>query len=370
MMSRWSAIVLGVLLPLLAWSQAEVTWVETTHDFGTILESEGRVTCSLRLVNTGDSALTIIRVRPTCGCTAGDFPHEPIAPGDTAAITLTYYTAGRPGYFDKDVYVYTNAHPSKSIVSITGEVIGSPETLQGQYPVEVGSLRLNSLNALVGELNKGSSRLVYLKGLNTSLDSLVIDIDNSAAAVKGDVLPDTVRPGGTVAFTFLYDTRKASLWGFNSDSLRVSISPLHGNVAQTDCATVYVMAVVTEDFSQLTDRERDEAPVATIDCGERLQCGDIVGSKPVQRQFTIRNTGKRSLSIRRLWSPDPAIKASSNRSSLKKGKTATVTVTIDPRLVEGDVLNSHLTIITNDPQHPQQAVRLVGLLHETENHDE
>jgi hypothetical protein len=90
------------------------SWLETTHDFGTFEEKVKNVTCQIRFVNTGDSALVITNVRPTCGCTASEYPHDPIAVGDTASITLTYSAIGRPGQFSKDVFVYTNGYTQEN----------------------------------------------------------------------------------------------------------------------------------------------------------------------------------------------------------------------------------------------------------------
>ena len=61
------------------------TWLEREHDFGMIDEANGKVACTMRLVNTTDSMLSIIEVRPSCGCTAVRYPRQPIAPADTAA---------------------------------------------------------------------------------------------------------------------------------------------------------------------------------------------------------------------------------------------------------------------------------------------
>ncbi len=96
---------------------------ETTHDFGTIQESKGYVSHEFEFVNTGDEPLLIISARANCGCTVPKYPKQPIRPGEKGKIKVTYNPAGRPGEFNKDVKIKTNAKGKMTVVKITGVVI-------------------------------------------------------------------------------------------------------------------------------------------------------------------------------------------------------------------------------------------------------
>ena len=133
---------------MLAHADGIVRWLEMQHEFGTIHEEDGKVSCTMRLVNDGDSELIITQVRTSCGCTAAGYDKAPIAPGDTARITITYDPVARPGEFSKDVFVYTNGTPRRSGVSIHGVVIAQPETLSEFYPVAVGAMRKSGIRHL------------------------------------------------------------------------------------------------------------------------------------------------------------------------------------------------------------------------------
>ena len=101
------------------------TWLERTHNFGTIDEDGGKVGCTMRLVNTTDSALSIIEVRSSCGCTAVHYPKQPIEPGDTASLTLVFNPRGRPGRFSKGVAVRLSCQPSRTSLIVEGTVRAS-----------------------------------------------------------------------------------------------------------------------------------------------------------------------------------------------------------------------------------------------------
>ena len=64
-----------------------------------------------------------ISATAACGCTKPKVPKQPVAPGDTAVVVVSYDPYGRPGEFNKTVTVKTNAKPSKLKLRITGTVI-------------------------------------------------------------------------------------------------------------------------------------------------------------------------------------------------------------------------------------------------------
>ena len=79
--------------------QPVITFNKTTHDFGKINESDGRVTTIFEFKNEGMSPLVLTNVRASCGCTSPKWTREPIEPGQSGQITVTYNPSGRPGRF-------------------------------------------------------------------------------------------------------------------------------------------------------------------------------------------------------------------------------------------------------------------------------
>src|SRR4051812_8640087 len=70
-------------------SAPKAVWVKDIHDFGEIPQGKP-VSVEFSFTNTGDAALLITDVKTSCGCTAPDYPKEPIAPGKTSTIKVTY----------------------------------------------------------------------------------------------------------------------------------------------------------------------------------------------------------------------------------------------------------------------------------------
>ena len=90
--------------------EAEIKFEKTSHNFGTFQESNPKVTCTFKFTNTGDKLLVIHQAMASCGCTVPQFPKEPIKPGESGEITVTYNGAGKfPGHFKKSITIRTNA---------------------------------------------------------------------------------------------------------------------------------------------------------------------------------------------------------------------------------------------------------------------
>ncbi|MCC8197559.1 MAG: DUF1573 domain-containing protein [Tannerellaceae bacterium] len=107
---------------LAAQDNAVISVKESTHDFGEIMESNGPVSHTFVVENTGDMPLVITRVVASCGCTTPEWTKEPIAPGKSGNIAVTFDPKGRPGPFSKTISVYSNGKSGSYILTIRGDV--------------------------------------------------------------------------------------------------------------------------------------------------------------------------------------------------------------------------------------------------------
>jgi hypothetical protein len=101
--------------------EAGVAWKSTTIDMGKI-EQGKPITVEFEFTNPSMVPLIINAVRPACGCTAADYPKEPIVPGKSGKIKLTY-NAASSGPFTKSTTVTTNAAEGNTVLIIKGEVV-------------------------------------------------------------------------------------------------------------------------------------------------------------------------------------------------------------------------------------------------------
>lgn len=104
-------------------AQAEIKFITKTHNFGEFSESKPKVSCTFKFTNSGNKPLIIYQAIASCGCTVPKFPKEPIKPGESGEITVTYNGAGKfPGKFKKSITVRSNASTEITRLTIEGNM--------------------------------------------------------------------------------------------------------------------------------------------------------------------------------------------------------------------------------------------------------
>ena len=101
---------------------ARILFAETSHNFGDITQGE-KVMHSFDFENVGSEPLILSDVRTTCGCTAPEWPREPIAPGEKANILVVFNSAGKMGMQNKVITVMSNAVNNPARVKIVTNVM-------------------------------------------------------------------------------------------------------------------------------------------------------------------------------------------------------------------------------------------------------
>jgi len=103
----------------------EITFKKDLHDYGQIyVNSDG--SCTFEFTNTGNEPLILSQPRSSCGCTVPSWPRQPILPGESEKITVTYNTS-KAGPINRSVTILSNAKKNNSIVlRIKGSVVAKP----------------------------------------------------------------------------------------------------------------------------------------------------------------------------------------------------------------------------------------------------
>ena len=101
---------------------AEITFPESSKNFGDITQGDV-VEYTFKYENTGSQPLILSNVLVTCGCTATDWPRDPVAPGKSAEITVRFDSKGKNGAQNKIITVVSNAVNPREKVSIKANVL-------------------------------------------------------------------------------------------------------------------------------------------------------------------------------------------------------------------------------------------------------
>lgn len=98
-----------------------VKFDKTEFDFGTINEGDKPET-EFTITNDGEVDLIIINAQGSCGCTVPVWPKEPIKPGDSAPLKVSFNSSGKPGQQQKTVTLTTNSKEGSEKVTIKANV--------------------------------------------------------------------------------------------------------------------------------------------------------------------------------------------------------------------------------------------------------
>ena len=102
--------------------EGKVNVDKTEHDFGTIAEDGGKVSTIFTVHNLTEKPILINNVRVSCGCTGPSWSKEPIKPGKTGEVKITYDPKNRRAPFNKSVIIITDGDPERITVRIKGVV--------------------------------------------------------------------------------------------------------------------------------------------------------------------------------------------------------------------------------------------------------
>lgn len=123
------SLLIGLLLSVSAWAQNEptkpaegpvMTFETKVVDYGDI-ERKSERKRTLKFTNTGTEPLVISNARGSCGCTVPTWPKEPIMPGESSEMVITYDT-NRPGKINKTVTITTNEGANPHVIKVVGHV--------------------------------------------------------------------------------------------------------------------------------------------------------------------------------------------------------------------------------------------------------
>ena len=336
-------------------AKGEIVWLEKKYDFGLMKEENGSATGAARFVNRGSEPVVITGARPSCGCTGVEYSELPVAPGDTATIRFTYDPAGRPGKFEKSIKVYIGEDDTYRI-KITGNVLGTSESLSLFYPYETGALRLSEAILNAGELSKGATRALYLKCYNQSLDTISPKVVKKSEAIVVKSSEPLLGPGDVAAFAIFFDSSKLEEVGVTEIPFTIISDCRKEDAPEME---LKLTAKVTPDFSTLSPEDVDNAPRCYL-IPDRIDLGVISGDSPKTISCIIQNQGKSKMDILRISPQSESVRLKKMPKQIKQGKSAEAILSLFPASLPAGVFNLQVEIYSNDPLHPVRMLHLVG----------
>jgi hypothetical protein len=333
-------------------AQPKIKFKSLEHDFGSIKEDKGLAIISFEFKNIGDQPLILNSVKASCGCTTPEWSQDPIAPGKSGSIKVSYNPQNRPGAFSKNVSVYSNAEPNVIALTIKGKVEPKELSLDEQYPREMGPLRFKSNYMSLGNMNNNEEKSEILEYYNSSDKDASLNVFRAPGHLAVSFEPQIVPPGKMGKMNVKFNAKARNAYGYVSDRIYLEI-----NGQKDNNLSVGVSVTISEDFSKLTDEEKANAPIAVIE-NNVFDFGNVVEGDVVKHDFKLTNNGKTDLLVRNVKA-SCGCTAVKNENVVKPGKTIDLKVDFNSRGKRGRQ-NKSVTVITNDPINSTLVLRIMG----------
>ena len=94
---------------------------QTNFDLGILKKDDNKKVCVI-IRNIGKLPFVIHDVKTSCGCVQINYIKQPVAPGNTTEVSLTYH-ADKTGLINKTVSIYGNMDISPLTINLKGEVV-------------------------------------------------------------------------------------------------------------------------------------------------------------------------------------------------------------------------------------------------------
>lgn len=336
-------------------AHAELVWLSPSHDFGAFSEDMNTVSCVFKAVNTGSEGVSVVSTRANCGCTVANPSREIIAPGDTLSVPVEFNAIGRPGRFSKKVSVETS-DGAKTVLTISGTVIGTQSTLVQRYPVEVGRARISGTVIPFGSTRKGRTMSGGVNIYNPTEKSIKPEVRDLPEYLTATFMPQEIGVGEQGFLTLNFNTNKCGEWGTVVDSFVLIPDVTNAN----DSISISTVGIINEDFSKLTEEDRAKGPKIVVE-PKTVDFGHFAGENTLQRSIKICNEGGTVLYIRKIETAEKAVEIGKYKEKVMPGKCVEIKLTLNCDAVEKESpLNGKVQIISNDPANSGVSVRIVG----------
>lgn len=343
---KFSLLILVLIGISSTYAQAQkISFSETTYDFGTIGDRDGKVSHEFKITNDSDQPLVISRVVASCGCTSPNWTKEPIEPGHSGFINVVYNPAGNQGNITKTVRVTTNIEPTNTTLYIKANVLKGNADPTSTYPISFGDLLFKEAPVLdFGQMDIKEKKTIEIEAYNNSTEN-ISDIFSLPTYIS--VEPTTLPSKLKIVLKFVFDAEKYNQVGLidgvvNINNQKESIIPYQG--------------IVYENFEHLSPDEVKKMGKINLNSSSLIFNKD---SKNNSATLKIANSGKSNLNIKGIQSQNKDITFSKKSITIKPNKIEEIKVNYPINKIKNPEASSTIYILSDDPKQPLKEINVI-----------
>jgi hypothetical protein len=337
-----------------------ISFDQKEFNFGTFRESDGMVVHDFIFTNVGKVPLILRDVKASCGCTTPEWTKEPILPGRTGSIRVSFNPKNRPGSFSKTIQVSSNAEVPVVTLAIQGVVI-PVDKVEDVYKFSIGPVRIQTIYAAFGEIYKGAKGNYSIRVMNTSHDKPAeLNFKQLPPYLKATMVPARIEPQQEGRIDLEYNSSLQNGWDYAVDRVDLLVN---GEVFPNN--RISITANIRENFQNLTAEDMSKAPVVEFD-HTSFDFGTILQDKPVEHVFVLTNTGKSALIIRKVSASCGCTAVQPEKTTVAPGEKTVIRAVFNPAGRDGNQKKA-ITVITNDPRRSKTILWINGIVTKSED---
>ena len=212
------------------------------------------------------------------------------------------------------------------------------------FPIAYGPVRLKSSIIPFGNVRKGEEKTISVPVINSSKSPVTLSIGNLPNYISATLQPATIASGKEAIIAITFKSAFVEDWAFKNDRLLLMVN---GDAVSSKNYNLNVTSFISEDFSKLTPEQKKRTPIGTL-VDKEVKLGKVKVNGTLTGSFGIKNTGKSTLQIRKIFSDCNCITCQVPRQGIPAGQTTTIRFTIKSGNTTGQKIEN-LNIMTNSP---------------------
>ncbi|MBP3776657.1 MAG: DUF1573 domain-containing protein [Prevotella sp.] len=350
-MNKKTIITSLLMLAILPVSAQKLIATKTTIDVGKT-GFQQPVTAVFEFKNKSIRRLTIESVQPDCSCTTIDYPKKVIGMGEKFEIKMTY-DAKMLGHFDKQAAIISNGTKKPVYIRMKGIVSESYQDFSGDYPIEMGNMRIDKNELEFDNVNKGEMPIAQIHVYNNGTGLMRPNLMHLPSYLSATVAPEEIRPGRSATISVTLNSNKVSDYGLTQESIYLAANP--GDKATKD-NLIGVSTVLLPSFTKMTATQKLYAPKMYLSKDQV----DIVfdGKSKKKDEIQISNTGRTPLTISSLQMFTEGLQISLGKSTLQTGESTKLKITAQRDVLKNVRTKPRILMITNDPDQSKVVITI------------
>lgn len=325
-----------------------VKFDEKIHDFGDLLLTDKSVSCKFNFKNISKKPVVVHNVVSSCGCTVPHWTRQPVKPGETGTIEVTFKNDQGAYPFSKSITAYISGINRPVILHIKGVVYGKKMTLKEMYSHTIGGvLGTRETTMLLGSMYQGKAKSDATSIANLTKSPVKVEVKSEDPALSVAIVPNPIPANSKASLAYTVNTANGEKrWGNNEYYASFVID------GKPAAEKIKVQATIAESFDGYTQAQKEKGPVPSFAQGywdlKEVSKGDVL-----EHVITIKNTGKSQLIIYKLDSDDGRTTILTKTPiKVAAGKSTDIKIKYDTSTQTGEFV-SIVTLTTNSPLRPR-----------------